>query len=229
MLFTHLLRLADTHLILGHRLSEWSGHAPVLEEDIALSNIALDLIGQARMFYTYAGEIEGKGRDEDTLCFLRDVGEYKNLLLAEQPNGDFAYTILRQFFFSHWAYLYYSQKFDDKTIQSIADKIVKEFAYHVRHTSEWVIRLGDGTEVSRAKMISALDEIWAYTDEMFELGGDKIIWLSKINPILNEATLPLPTSIWFQTGGLHGNHSEHLGHILAELQYLQRAYPGAKW
>jgi ring-1,2-phenylacetyl-CoA epoxidase subunit PaaC len=228
-MFTHLLRLADTHLILGHRLSEWSGHAPVLEEDIALSNIALDLLGQARMLYTYAGETEGKGRDEDALCYLRDTGDYKNLLLAEQPNGDFAFTILRQFFFSHWAFGYYSQKFDDKVLQSIADKAVKEFAYHVRHTSEWVIRLGDGTELSRAKMLDALDETWAYTGEMFDIGGDKAAWLKAITPILREATLHVPTGTWFQTGGLSGNHSEHLGHILAELQHLQRAYPGATW
>jgi ring-1,2-phenylacetyl-CoA epoxidase subunit PaaC len=200
-MFTHLLRLADTHLILGHRLSEWSGHAPVLEEDIALSNIALDLLGQARMLYCYAGELEGKGRDEDALCFLRDVGDYKNLLLTEQPNGDFAYTMLRQFFFSHWALNYYNQKFGDKTLQAIADKAMKEFAYHVRHTSEWVIRLGDGTELSRNKMLSALDDVWAYTGEMFELGGDKVAWLKTITPILNQATLPLPKGTWFQTGG----------------------------
>ncbi len=246
-LFAYTLRLADNALILGHRLSEWCGHAPVLEEDLALPNMALDLIGQARAFYTYASEIEGKGRDEDALAYLRDAVDFRNVLLVEQPNGDFAVTIVRHLLYVAFAHPYFEAlaKSKDATLAGIAAKAVNEMAYHVRHVSEWTIRLGDGTEESHARAQDALDQLWPYTGELFEtdrveralieagVAADPLnvrpVWESTIDAVLAEATLSRPRDAWMQTGGRAGRHSEHLGFILAELQFLQRGYPGSTW
>jgi ring-1,2-phenylacetyl-CoA epoxidase subunit PaaC len=246
-LVQYTLRLADNALVLGHRLSEWCGHGPMLEEDIALANIALDLIGQARSLYAYAGEVEGKGRDEDKLAYLRDAGQYRNVLLVEQPNGDFAVTIARQFLYSalmapFWRALAGS---GDETLSAIAAKAEKEAAYHLRHAAEWLIRLGDGTAESHARAQDALDELWMYTGELFETDAIergliergvavdpqalRAEWDETVDGVLAEATLKRPADAWMQTGGRTGRHSEHLGFILADLQFLQRAYPGATW
>ncbi|MEW5422024.1 1,2-phenylacetyl-CoA epoxidase subunit PaaC [Amorphus sp. 3PC139-8] len=246
-LVLYTLRLADNALVLGHRISEWCGHAPMIEEDISLTNVALDLIGQARMLYAYAGEAEGKGHDEDAFPYLRDAEGFRNVLLVEQPNGDFAVTILRQFFYSafmlpYWRALMASE---DETLAAIAAKAEKEAAYHVRHSAEWVIRLGDGTEESRRRIEEALADLWMYTGELFEVDdteraliergiavdpatvrGD---WERTVDQVFAEAGLTRPDDGWMQTGGRGGRHTEHLGHMLSELQYLQRAYPGATW
>ena len=241
------LQWADDALMLGHRLSEWCGHAPMLEEDIALANMGLDLIGQARALYAYAGEVEGAGHDEDQLAYLRDVGEYRNLLLVEQPNGDFAFTMVRQFLYSAFADPYWRGMMQsaDTTLAAIAAKSEKESAYHLRHSAEWMIRLGDGTAESHRRSQNALDALWPYTGELFtpdaakrELVARHIAvdpeslrkqWDSTIDNVLRQATLQRPPSGWMQTGGRSGRHSEHLGHVLAELQFLQRSYPGATW
>jgi ring-1,2-phenylacetyl-CoA epoxidase subunit PaaC len=246
-LFHYTLRLADDALVLGHRLSEWCGHAPVLEEDLALGNMALDLIGQARSLYAYAGAVEGRGRDEDALAYRRDAGEYRNILLVEQPNGDFAVTILRQLLYAAFAHPFFEAltRSKDATLAAIAAKSVKELAYHVRHAGEWAIRLGDGTQESHRRAQDALDELWPYTGEMFEsddveraliemgVAVDRAAirpqWQRTLDPIFAEANLQLPSGEWMQSGGRAGRHSEHLGHILAELQFLQRAYPDARW
>lgn len=246
-LFAYTLRLADNALILGHRLSEWCGHAPVLEEDLALANMALDLIGQARSLYTYAGSIEGRGRDEDMLAYRRDVGEFRNVLLVERPNGDFATTIVRQLLYAAFAHPYFAalSRSKDETLAAIAAKAVKEMEYHLRHASEWTIRLGDGIDESHARAQDALNELMSFTGELFEadeieraLIADGIAvdpaairptWERGIDDVLAEATLSRPGAAWMQTGGRAGRHSEHLGHILAELQFLQRAYPDARW
>ena len=246
-LFAYTLRLADNALILGHRVSEWVGHAPVLEEDLALGNLALDLIGQARSLYTYAGEIEGKGKDEDALAYLRDAGAYRNFLLAEQPNGDFAQTIVRHLLYSAFAHPYFEAltRSKDETLAAIAAKAVKEMAYHVRHTAEWTIRLGDGTDESHRRAQSALDELWPFTGELFEtdqveralidagIAVDPLSirarWSKTLDDVFDEATLTRPRDGYMQSGGRSGRHSEHLGFILTELQFLQRTYPGAKW
>ena len=246
-IFHYTLRLADNALILGHRLSEWCGHAPVLEEDLALPNMGLDLIGQARALYTYAGQVEANGRDEDALAYLRDAVEYRNVLLVEQPNGDFATTIVRHLLYSVFAHPYYEALAHsrDTSLAGIAAKAVKEMAYHVRHASEWTIRLGDGTEESHARAQDALDQLWPYTGELFEtdqveralieagVAADpakmRPVWERTIDEVLSEATLSRPREGWMQTGGRAGRHSEHLGFILAELQFLQRSYPGATW
>ena len=246
-LFAYTMRLADNALILGHRLSEWCGHAPVLEEDLALANMALDLIGQARSLYTYAGEIEGKRRDEDVLAYRRDVAEFRNVLLVERPNGDFATTIVRQLLYAAFAHPYYAAlaRAKDATLAAIAAKAVKEMEYHLRHASEWTIRLGDGTVESHARAQDALDELMPFTGELFEVdeiersliaagiavdpGAIRPTWERTIDDVLAEATLARPGASWMQTGGHAGRHSEHLGHILAELQFLQRAYPDARW
>jgi ring-1,2-phenylacetyl-CoA epoxidase subunit PaaC len=246
-LFAYTLRLADNALILGHRVSEWVGHAPVLEEDLALGNLALDLIGQARSFYTYAGEIEGKGRDEDALAYLRDAGAYRNILLVEQPNGDFAQTIIRHLLYSAFAHPYFEAmtRSKDATLAAIAAKAVKEMAYHVRHTAEWAIRLGDGTDESHRRAQYALDELWPFTGELFEtdqieralidagIAVDPLSvraqWSKTLDDVFDEATLTRPRDGYMQSGGRSGRHSEHLGFILTELQFLQRTYPGAKW
>ncbi|MGA9090861.1 MAG: 1,2-phenylacetyl-CoA epoxidase subunit PaaC [Bradyrhizobium sp.] len=246
-LVLYTLRRADDALILGHRLSEWCGHAPMLEEDMALANMGLDLLGQARELYDYAAEVEGKGNDEDKLAYLRDVRQYRNLLLLEQPNGDFARTMVRQFFYAAFADLYWRamMKSGDATLAAIAAKSEKESAYHVRHSSEWIVRLGDGTAESHARAQAAIDDLWAFTGEMFEADGDERAlidagiavdpaalrppWLKLVSGIVSEATLALPKSGWMQQGGRSGRHSEHLGHLLSELQSMQRTFPGATW
>ena len=242
-----VLRRADDVLILGHRLSEWCGHAPMLEEDMALANIGLDLLGQARELYTYAAKVEGKGNDEDTFAYLRDVRQYRNLLLVEQPNGDFARTLARQFFYSAFADLYWRamMKSSDATLAAIAAKSEKESAYHLRHSSEWMLRLGDGTEESHRRAQTAIDDLWAFTGEMFGVddseralidagiaidpAGLKPQWLKTVTAVIAEATLVLPKGDWMQQGGRRGQHSEHLGHLLSELQSMQRTFPGAAW
>jgi ring-1,2-phenylacetyl-CoA epoxidase subunit PaaC len=246
-LVTYTLRLADNALILGHRLSEWCGHGPTLEEDIALANMGLDLIGQARSLYTYAGEVEGAGRDEDRLAYLRDVSDWRNILLVEQPKGDFAFTIMRQLLFSAFAHPFCEKLMASKDAQlaAIAAKAVKEMAYHVRHSAEWVIRLGDGTDESRARCIAALEELWPYTGEMFEIDETerqliaagvavdpetlRNTWTGMVLKVLAQAGLERPRDGWMQSGGRQGRHSEHLGMILAEMQHLQRSHPDAKW
>ena len=246
-LVLYTLRRADDALILGHRLSEWCGHAPTMEEDMALANIGLDLLGQARELYSYAAGVEGKGNDEDKFAYLRDVRQYRNLLLLEQPNGDFAHTMVRQFFYSAFADLYWRamMKSTDATLAAIAAKSEKESAYHLRHSSEWIIRLGDGTAESQARAQAAIDHLWAFTGEMFEVDDSErgLIdsgiavepanlrpqWLKIISGIVSEATLVLPGSSWMQQGGRDGRHSEHLGHLLSELQSMQRTFPGTTW
>jgi ring-1,2-phenylacetyl-CoA epoxidase subunit PaaC len=246
-LVLYTLRRADDALILGHRLSEWCGHAPMLEEDMALANMGLDLLGQARELYVYAAEVEGRGNDEDKFAYLRDVRQYRNLLLVEQPNGDFAQTMVRQFFYAAFADLYWRamMKSADSTLAAIAAKSEKESAYHLRHSSEWIVRLGDGTEESHARAQAAIDHLWAYTGEMFEIDNSerglidagiavdaaalRLQWLKTITEIVGEATLVLPKSDWMQQGGRSGRHSEHLGHLLSELQSMQRTFPGATW
>jgi ring-1,2-phenylacetyl-CoA epoxidase subunit PaaC len=246
-LFAFVLGLADDALVLGHRLSEWSGKAPILEEDIALSNLALDLIGQARLLYAYAGEVEGRGRDEDALAYLRNEQEYTNLLLVEQLNGDFAATMVRHFLYAAFLhpYLQAMRASRDERLAEIAAKAAKEMAYHVRHASEWVIRLGDGTNESHERAQSALGDLWMYTGEMFHVSADeralieagiaadraaiKPAWDATIDRILREATLQRPEDGWMQTGGRTRQHTEHLGRLLAEMQVLHRAHPGAAW
>jgi ring-1,2-phenylacetyl-CoA epoxidase subunit PaaC len=246
-LLLYALRRADDALILGHRLSEWCGHAPMLEEDMALANIALDLLGQARELYSYAAKIEGKGNDEDRLAYLRDERQYRNLLLLEQPNGDFARTLVRQLFYSAFADPYWRAMMSssDPTLAAIAAKSEKESAYHLRHASEWIIRLGDGTAESHRRAQDAVDHLWAFTGEMFstDAGERGLIdagiaidpaslrepWTSTVSAVLAEATLTQPTNDWMQQGGRAGRHSEHLGHLLSELQYTQRAFPGQTW
>lgn len=246
-LVLYTLRRADDALILGHRLSEWCGHAPMLEEDMALANMGLDLLGQARELYSYAAKVEGRGNDEDKFAYLRDVRQYRNLLLLEQPNGDFACTMVRQFFYSAFADLYWRamMKSADPTLAAIAAKSEKESAYHLRHSSEWIVRLGDGTEQSHARAQAAIDHLWAFTGEMFEADTSERAlvdagisvdpaslrpqWLKTVTGVVNEATLALPGSDWMQQGGRDGRHSEHLGHLLSELQSMQRTFPGATW
>ncbi|WP_063287351.1 MULTISPECIES: 1,2-phenylacetyl-CoA epoxidase subunit PaaC [unclassified Pseudovibrio] len=246
-LFTYCMRLADDSAILSQRLGEWCGHASHLEEDIALTNIALDLIGHARELYTYAGQIEGKGRDEDALCFHRVEREFNNLLLVEQPNDDFAYAIMRQFLFSAFMHPFWEAMMNskDEQLAGLAAKAEKEAAYHLRHSAEWVIRLGDGTEESHNRISDALEFLWMYTGEMFECDevvsslvakevaidplSIKHLWDETVNTVLARANLERPTESWMQTGGRKGEHSEHLGHILSPMQYLQRSFPQAQW
>jgi ring-1,2-phenylacetyl-CoA epoxidase subunit PaaC len=246
-LVLYTLRRADDALILGHWLSEWCGHAPMLEEDMALANMGLDLLGQARELYSYAAKVEGKGNDEDKFAYLRDIRQYRNLLLVEQPNGDFARTMVRQFFYAAFADLYWRamMKSSDATLAAIAAKSEKEMAYHLRHSSEWIIRLGDGTEESHARAQTAIDDLWAFTGEMFSADEaeralvDAAIaadaadlrrpWLKTVAGIVAEATLALPNSNWMQQGGRSGRHSEHLGHLLSELQSMPRTFPGTTW
>jgi ring-1,2-phenylacetyl-CoA epoxidase subunit PaaC len=246
-LVLYTLRRADDALILGHRLSEWCGHAPMLEEDMALANMGLDLLGQARELYAYAAKVEGKENDEDKLAYLRDVRQYRNLLLLEQPNGDFARTMVRQFFYAGFADLYWRamMKSRDATLAAIAAKSEKESAYHVRHSSEWMVRLGDGTAESHVRAQEAIDDLWAFTGEMFEVDDSERAlidagvavdpaalrpqWLKTVSDIVGDATLALPKNDWMQQGGRSGRHSEHLGHLLSELQSMQRTFPGATW
>jgi ring-1,2-phenylacetyl-CoA epoxidase subunit PaaC len=246
-LVLYTLRRADDALILGHRLSEWCGHAPALEEDMALANMGLDLLGQARELYSYGAIVEGKGNDEDKFAYLRDVRQYRNLLLLEQPNGDFARTMVRQFFYAAFADLYWRamMQSSDATLAAIAAKSEKESAYHVRHSSEWIVRLGDGTAESHRRAQIAIDDLWAYTGEMFDVDDSERAlidsgvavdpaalrppWLKTIADVVGEATLVLPKGDWMQQGGRSGRHSEHLGHLLSELQSMQRTFPGATW
>jgi ring-1,2-phenylacetyl-CoA epoxidase subunit PaaC len=234
---TPLVRLAlaraDDALILGHRLSEWCGHAPILEEDLSLTNIALDLIGQARSLYAVAGSVTG--HDEDALAYLRDDRHYTNLLMLEQPNGDFACTIARVFLYSAYIDPYWrALAASGSELAPIAAKAAKESAYHLRHSAEWLIRLGDGTDESHRRAQAALDRLMPWTDELFEsIPGDvrvpRAIWDAQVDAVLVEATLVRPEPKWQQSGGRAGRHTEHLGHLLAEMQHLQRTYPGATW
>jgi ring-1,2-phenylacetyl-CoA epoxidase subunit PaaC len=246
-LSNYLLHLADNALILGHRNSEWCGHGPVLEQDIALTNISLDLIGQSRYLYQYAAAINGNGASEDSLAFLRDARSYLNLLMLELPKGDWGFTILRQYLFSEFQLLQYKalQRSTDPQLAGIAEKGLKETSYHRRWSSEWVIRLGDGTDESHKRMQDSLAQIWPYTGEFFmpaifeqemaatDIGVDpsscKQEWMMKTMAVLEEATLMIPDGSWFQKGGKDGRHTEHLGYLLAEMQFIQRAYPGQDW
>ena len=245
--FQYVLRLADDALVLGHRLSEWSGRGPTLEEDIALTNIALDLVGQARSLLAYAGHIEGQGRDEDMLAYHRDAHQFLNAQLVERVNGDFAATMARQLFYSVFAEMLWSalKNSTSAELAGIAAKAEKECAYHVRHSSEWVIRLGDGTVESHARMQRAIDDAWMFTGELFEMdavdhamlasgiGIDRSAlqqdWTNNVVGVLGLATLDRPRDGWMISGGRRGIHTEHLGPMLAQMQFLQRAYPGAVW
>jgi ring-1,2-phenylacetyl-CoA epoxidase subunit PaaC len=246
-LLTFVLRMADDNLVLGHRLSEWCGHAPMLEEDLAMPNMALDLIGQARSLYQYAAEIEGEGRTEDDFAYLRREREYLNCLLVERPNGDFAHTMLRQFWFAAYLHPLWDamQNSADETLAGIAGKAVKEVAYHIRHAGEWVVRLGDGTEESATRMKAAVETLSPYLDELFE--SDEVTEAMAeagvapdpaalrpafdrvVLPVFAEAGLDMPEAQWPQSGGRQGRHGEHMGYLLAELQHMQRTYPGAVW
>lgn len=245
--FEFLLRMGDSALILAQRLSEWVGKGPVLEEDIAQTNVGLDLIGQARMWLSYAGEVEGAGRGEDALAFRRDQHEFRNALIVEQPNGDYADTIARQFLFDRWHLLALRAMTAsrDERVAAIAAKAAKEVAYHAERSSDWVIRLGDGTERSHARMAGAIDALWMYTGELFlpdavdeamakagigpDLAALAAPWRESVASVLAEATLALPSDDFAQRGGRQGTHTEHLGHLLTEMQFLQRAYPDARW
>jgi ring-1,2-phenylacetyl-CoA epoxidase subunit PaaC len=245
--FDYVLRLGDNALILGQRLSEWCGHGPVLEEDIALANIALDLIGQARLLLSHAGQLEGAGRDEDRLAFLRTESEYRNLTMLELPNQDFGRTVVRNLLFSAyqvhlWEALRRSR---DSDLAAIAAKSLKEARYHLRHAADWVVRLGDGTEDSHHRAQAALDALWPYTAEFFALdetertvaaagiglegGALEAAWSATVRPTLEQATLSIPAASPFRSRGRLGVHTEHMGHLLSELQYLQRTYPEAQW
>jgi ring-1,2-phenylacetyl-CoA epoxidase subunit PaaC len=245
--FRYALRLADTSLVLGQRLGEWVGHAPALEEDLGLANLSLDLIGQARLLLSYAGELEGKGRDEDQLAFLRDGAEFSNVTLAEQPNGDFGHTVVRQLLIDAWQLEIYEelQRSSDKRLAEIAAKALKETRYHFRYSAGWVVRLGDGTEESKQRVQSALEALWRFTPELFSADAldDEIAalgvgprleslrpkWLARIDEVLSAATLTRPADVPYPWHGKKGQHSEHLGYLLAEMQFLQRTYPGAQW
>jgi len=254
-LLDYLLRLADSDLVLAQRLGEWVGHGPVLEEDIALTNVGLDLLGQARLWFAYAGEVEARfknaGRTEDQFAFLRDTGDFRNLLLTEQPNGNYADTMARQLYFDVWHQLLLTEltRSRDARIAEVASKARKEVVYHAERSIDWVLRLGDGTEESHAKMQAAIDDLWMYTGEMFQadetelsLASDGIAvdvrtlaqpWRDQVAAVLVEATLNLPGATWMQgsrmRGGKQGVHTEELGRLLAEMQWLQRTYPGAQW
>ena len=246
-LLNYLLHLADNSLIMGHRLSEWTGHGPMLEQDIAITNIALDHIGQARNLYQYAAQLQGNGATEDSLAYLRQDREFKNFLLAELPNGDWATTICKLFFFSSYQYLLYQALagLTDKQLSAIAEKSLKEVTYHRRWSSEWMIRMGDGTDESHTRVQVAVNELYSYTGEMFAPSAYEAVcvknntaiivttlkesWDQFIQQILTEATISLPENKWMQDGGKRGIHTEHLGFILAEMQHLQRTYPGCQW
>ena len=247
MRFHLALRLGDTSLVLGQRLAEWVGHSPALEEDLGLANLSLDLVGQARLLLSYAGEVEGKGRDEDALAFLRDAPAFVNLTLAEQPNGDFGRTIVRQCLLDAWQLEVYEGLLNsnDTRLASIAAKAIKETRYHFRFSSGWLVRLGDGTEESHRRVQDALNELWRFTTELFaadevddalvaagvapELAALQARWSARIDEVLKEATLVRPAAVPYQWHGKRGVHTEHLGHMLAEMQHLQRTYPGAQW
>lgn len=242
-----VIQIADDHLILGHRLSEWCGHAPMLEEDLSMPNIALDLIGQSRALYSYAATVEDKGRSEDEIAYLRTDREYTNCLLVERPNGDFGHTMLRQYYFATYMQLFWqsASKCSDETLRGIAGKAVKEVAYHVRHCGEWVIRLGDGTDESASRMANAVEALHLYTEELFTTDqarqscidaglipdntAIKAQWIECIEQVFSEACLTIPDVAYPLLGGRNGEHTEDFGFLLADLQYVQRAYPGAQW
>jgi ring-1,2-phenylacetyl-CoA epoxidase subunit PaaC len=246
-IFEFLLRLGDDRLILGHRLSEWCGHAPILEEDIALANIALDCIGQANAIYSVAAELENKNRNADDLAFLRNEREFKNLQLLEQPNEDFAFTIARQFFYDQYSFLLYTKlsKSNYDELNAIAVKSLKEVTYHLRHSKQWIIKLGDGTAESKNKIQTAIDNLWIFTNEIFfiddliielidkniipDLTGIKQEWDDAVKSVLEEATLTIPDTNEFVSGSRQGRHTEYLGHLLAEMQILPRSFPNVKW
>jgi len=246
-LFQYLLRLGDDRLVLGHRLSEWCGHGPILEEDIALANIALDLIGQANLYLRIAGETEGKGRSEDDLAYFREAIDYRNVQIVELPRGDYAFTIVRQFCFDVFNYHVLEQLQSSKhaELAGIAAKGFKEARYHVRHSSEWVLRFGDGTEESHTRAQNALNELWRFTGEMFEadnvdramladgIGADiegiKPKWEAVVKDVFSRATLSVPNDPPAMTGGRRGRHTESLGHMLSEMQIVARSHPGAEW
>jgi ring-1,2-phenylacetyl-CoA epoxidase subunit PaaC len=241
------LRLGDNALVLGQRLSAWTGHAPVVEEDLALTNVALDLVGQARLWLTLAGELEGRGRDADALAYFRDAHEYRNVLLVERPNGHFGDTLARQFLFDTWHYFLLQKLGDsaDARVAGIAQKAVREVAYHVRRSGDWVVRLGDGTAESRRRIQAALDALWPYTGELFasdaidrelaergigcELEALRESWSRHVAEICVEATLTVPPDGWMQAGGKSGRHTEQLGYLLAEMQSVRRSVPGERW
>jgi ring-1,2-phenylacetyl-CoA epoxidase subunit PaaC len=248
----YILRLGDTALILGQRLGEWCGHAPVLEEDIALANIALDLIGQARALLTRAGQLEGQGHDEDQLAFLRDERDYRNATIVELPNGpsrpgDFAFTVLRNAMMATWFRLMWERlrESSDAELAAIAGKAVKEVRYHQQHSADWVVRLGDGTDESARRLRAALDALWRFSAELFESDAVDAAaaanglgprwsdlrepWLAEMRELLDEARLPVPPDSAFRSTGKTGVHTEHMGYILSDLQFLQRAYPGGAW
>ena len=246
-LLQYTLHLADSSLIMGHRLSELAAHGPTLEQDIAVSNIALDLIGQSRNFYQYAAQIAGNGATEDTLAYFRNAEQFKNLLLTEQPNGDWAHTTLKVFFLSTFQFLLYQKLMSsaDTQLAAIAEKSLKEVTYHLRWSSEWILRLGDGTDESHTRMQKAINELYRYTGEMFELQDyERILltesisidpdpihleWNTKVQDIIIEATLSLPLSVKQEFGGKCGKHTKHISLILEEMQELQRALPGCEW
>ena len=246
-LFEYVLRLGDDRLVLGHRLSEWCGHGPILEEDIALSNIALDLIGHASALLSLAGSIEGKGRNEDALAYFRDGVEFRNALMVELPKGDFGFTIVRQFLFDAYSVLLMDalSRAGDERLAAIAAKCLKEDKYHLRHSSEWVVRLGDGTEESHARAQRALNELWRFVDELFDADAiDARVsamgvvvdhealrsrWNTMVTDVVQRATLSLPTEVAARRGGRSGRHTEHLGHMLSEMQIVARSHPGATW
>lgn len=242
-----VLELADDHLVLGHRISEWCGHAPMLEEDLALPNMALDLIGSARTLYAHAGDLEGAGRGEDDLAYLRGEREYRNCLLVERENGDFAQTMLRSLYFAAFMKPYWDAALDssDAVVRGVAGKAGKEMAYHIRHAGEWVIRLGDGTEESARRMGEAVAELHRFTPELFESSvaaqaaeaagvlparaALEPVWTQTVRQVFDAARLALPEVAWPQRGGRDGLHGEALGHMLAEMQSLKRVHPGAVW
>ena len=246
-LVQYICGIADNSLILGQRLGELCGHGPSLETDIALTNISLDLFGQVRSYFQYAAEIQGDQSSEDTFAFLRKEQEYRNVLLVEQPNTDFAYIIARQFLFDvyHQLFLEKLQSSNDQTLSAIAKKSLKEVTYHVRFSSDWVIRLGDGTEESHSRMSAAIEDLWIFTEELFSctelenemanstIGVDVSLlretYYNRVHSVLNEATIAIPDVKYFQKGGKQGNHSEHMGYILTEMQYMQRTFPNMTW
>lgn len=246
-LFNYTLRLADNGLILSQRLAEWTGHGPFLEEDLALTNIALDILGQAKSLLEYAGQVEGKGRSEDDLAFLRTEREFYNTQLVEQPNGDYAKTIARQYFVDVFDFHFYTAlaTSKDETLAGIAAKSIKEITYHVRHSGSWMLRFGNGTDESKQRLQDAVNDLWRYTGELFEMNevdallikegiavdmtAVKAAWDKQVINTLNEAGITTPLVAYMQTGSRQGKHTEHLGYILAEMQYLPRVIPGAKW
>ena len=246
-LLNYCIALGDDSLTLGHRLSEWCRNGPFLEEDLALTNVSLDFIGRARMLYSYAAELEGQGRGEDDIAYLRDCREYRNYLINELPNGDFAFTMARQLMIDAFDVVFFEglTQSTDEMLAAIAAKAIKESRYHLRRSEDWIKRLGDGTDESHERTQNAFDQLWGYAAEMFEMATDeqqlvdagiavdrsalKADWTSTMHSVLKQATLDIPAQDWAIGGGREGNHTEHLGYLLTELQFLQRTYPGQKW